>query len=107
MFCCNFICLLLLILAGFSSRISGQPDIRQTKQDIRPDTGYQKRPDRYPVQPYSLSYVGWTPTKEKAMDKTPMLRTCIPSTGELTVGPAGMVDTSHPKFNYLQGGFGL
>ena len=35
--------------------VSGQPDIRQMKPDIRPDTGYQKRPDirlaGYPVQP--------------------------------------------------------
>ena len=45
MFCCNLICFLFLIQNSFSSRISGQPDIRQTKPDIRPDTGYQIRPD--------------------------------------------------------------
>ena len=29
-------------MLSFSGRLSGQPDIRQTKPDIRPDTGYKK-----------------------------------------------------------------
>ena len=32
--------------------VSGQPDIRQVKPDIRTDTGYQKKLSGYPVQPY-------------------------------------------------------
>ena len=41
---------------SFSGRLTGQPDFRQTKPDIRPDTGYQKRPDIQcnPIKQYTF-----------------------------------------------------
>ena len=40
------VCFVSIYLSSvFNSKQFFWPDIRQTKPDIRPDTGYQKRPD--------------------------------------------------------------
>ena len=49
MFYCNSICLCLF--DRISCYSANETDIRQTKPDIRPDTGYKKKAG-YPVQPY-------------------------------------------------------